>query len=658
MLTMLENQTIPENDNSRKRIWFKCTCGRQKQIMWKNYKTNHTKSCGECRSDKYKIANIINKQWGSLTLNAQQSFPEKVNSKTTILWDCVCGQQKVINIGSVVTGLTKSCGCIRQKPTGRAHIKPILISKSVWLQEIPQLVDDDLPDMWSKAVRRLFKFKCICGNIYVKKFGKWKSTSKCGLCDYQTGDSLIGKEYGNLKIIVVGFATIHKNSDHKVTCECKCGNTKQISLSALNRGQRTCGECNLRSKQWWMAQTFGHLKVYELENDMKLFSEEKIKCVCTCGNICYKEASCLVNGITYTCGSCYERGMKFWQNKPSIVRYSTKSMINKYSLDYLIDYFRGSYIQPLENANALSDYNNFKCLLCGNIFKTKLIWIHESKIISCGCINNKVTKPVMDICDSLGLEFETEFKLNSYKYDIKCQNLLIEYHGLRYHSEFRNTRGIDEKKYLNAINGGYDYMLIYEDEWQYKKDLVLKMIQNKLNINNVIVKLRPKQCEIKITSNREISAFYKEHHYIGSCNSAFNMALMYNNQIVACLSLRKPVRQSNYDFEISRMAQHSEFKVHGVWSFLFSKLKDYDINGRIVTYSDNRLFNGAIYQKLGFKYDGAVRADYYWVKNNKRYHKSNLRKPKGTIITESELRSSQGYKKIYDLGKKRWIIVI
>ena len=61
---------------------------------------------------------------------------------------------------------------------------------------------------------------------------------------------------------------------------------------------------------------------------------------------------------------------------------------------------------------------------------------------------------------------------------------------------------------------------------------------------------------------------------------------------------------------------------------------------------------------MGFKFDGNVTPDYYWIKKQKRFHKSGLRKTKEerlTGLTETQLRGAQGYKKIWDLGKKRWV---
>ena len=68
--------------------------------------------------------------------------------------------------------------------------------------------------------------------------------------------------------------------------------------------------------------------------------------------------------------------------------------------------------------------------------------------------------------------------------------------------------------------------------------------------------------------------------------------------------------------------------------------------------------NIKMYEKIGFKLDGELKPDYYWMRSNKRHHKSGLRKTKEekkSGKTEVEFREAQGYARIWDLGKKRWV---
>jgi predicted acetyltransferase len=106
------------------------------------------------------------------------------------------------------------------------------------------------------------------------------------------------------------------------------------------------------------------------------------------------------------------------------------------------------------------------------------------------------------------------------------------------------------------------------------------------------------------------------------------------------------------------MASDPTYKIHGIWSKLFKKFVTENHPTSVVSFSDNRLFQGSVYEKMGFKFDGVVTPDYYWVKADRRHHKSALRKTnaeKLTGLTETQLRTAQGYEKVWDLGKKRWL---
>jgi flagellar hook-basal body complex protein FliE len=201
---------------------------------------------------------------------------------------------------------------------------------------------------------------------------------------------------------------------------------------------------------------------------------------------------------------------------------------------------------------------------------------------------------------------------------------------------------------------------IFSDEWETKHDIIMSMIKQKLNINAAI-NIRPQKCQIKLISTREANSIYKQYHYIGNITySSYNVGIYYNNVLIAAMSLRKPIRQNcTADWEISRMACNTKYRIHGIWSYIINWLKTNNvISGKLITFSDNRISNGNVYQKMGFTKDGIVRPDYYWVKNSIRYNKSTMRKKdfeKATSKTEHELRTEAGYHKIYDLGKIRWI---
>lgn len=200
--------------------------------------------------------------------------------------------------------------------------------------------------------------------------------------------------------------------------------------------------------------------------------------------------------------------------------------------------------------------------------------------------------------------------------------------------------------------------MIFEDEWVYNREKVESLLKNKLGVIKSQV-IRSSQCEIKIINSREANSFYEQFHYIGKCNPKLSYGVYYNNNLIAAISFSYPTRQSKHQWELVRMVGDSSYRIHGIWSKLLKLFIKEQLPTSIVSFSDNRLFQGSVYEKLGFKFDGNVLPDYYLVKNQKRFHKSALRKKgeeKTSGLTETQLREVQGYKKIWDLGKKRWIL--
>lgn len=663
MIVPKPGQELPKSDYSHAVVLFVCDCGREKSIIWKNYKTNHTKSCGMCQSDKFRPENVIGKQFGKLTI---KHLPQVYNSKTKVDWECDCGNIKAIAIGSVVNGLTQSCGC----GTGKQQFKrprSSPIPKSQWLQSIPELIDTHLPDQWCAGSSILATFKCRCGSLYTRRFSKWKQSSTCGNCNKVQISSLNGSKFGKLKVVDDRDIVVHKSGGTKIKVVCDCGVTKSVALGSLVRGTTTtCGTCNLKQPEWWLSQKFGNLTVQSLHHAVKLRSEEKLQCICTCGNVIECAAGALTSGRKRTCGECYHKAYEWWHTKESPFHSGTISLKSKYNHEYLLSYFDGSFLEPLHGVDSGNERLAVKCKLCGRTFKTKLSWIWHSKICSCGCLHHgsKYNSQIGHWLTSLGfnaLYGDKEHKIDNYKLDvlIPSKNVAIELHGLRYH---RHTHKKDLAKFQTCLAKGITMLIIYEDEWRLKQSIFKNLILSRLQAVSPAFKLRPSQCSIRLVSQTDANHLYNRYHYIGGTNSQFNIGVHYQDNLVACMSIRRPSRQNAGDYEISRMVCANDVRVHGIWSYLLSWIKNNNIiKGRLVTYSDNRLSDGGVYKAMGMQRTDSVRPDYYWVKNNKRYHKSALRKTAEERLsgkTETQLRTAQGYFKIYDYGKLKWEIVI
>lgn len=78
----------------------------------------------------------------------------------------------------------------------------------------------------------------------------------------------------------------------------------------------------------------------------------------------------------------------------------------------------------------------------------------------------------------------------------------------------------------------------------------------------------------------------------------------------------------------------------------------------IFSYADRRWSVGDLYKKIGFEYVGDTKPSYWYFNNNMdRIHRFNLRKRADEPInkTELELRSSQGYHRIWDCGNLKFV---
>lgn len=88
---------------------------------------------------------------------------------------------------------------------------------------------------------------------------------------------------------------------------------------------------------------------------------------------------------------------------------------------------------------------------------------------------------------------------------------------------------------------------------------------------------------------------------------------------------------------------------------------------KIVTFSDNQVSDGGLYEKLGFSKDKDLLPDYKYLVDEERIHKFNYRinrfKKDPTLIykeglTERELAEINGLERVWDCGKTRWVMEV
>jgi len=556
-------------------------------------------------------------------------------------FDCSCGHDNVLKCWSkVIRGHTKTCGKCNLLTAD--HFKNTKYGKLTMRD----------PHDFTRGSNKKVWWICDCGNqTFIQVNVVTRSGIKsCGKCNVLTKEHFEFKKYYKLRM--KDPISIHSGSGQKVWWVCDCG--KEVFLSVIDVTRfhaKSCGKCSVLSKTHWETTKFGRLRLAD-PIDLCVYSNKKVWWICDCGNRVCCIVQNVVRGRTSSCGRCRQNIDNWYaQNKNAIKQLKTPIDPTQIPQDGLVS---------LDVIDKMRKPFRAICGSCGSEYEPRWEKIKLGISLTCGCSTNRISsaqKEIANFIESLGLKVKLEHQVGSLVYDIfiSSNNLLIEYNGLRWHSQ-NQSKSRDKTKYQNAIHAGFKYVMIFEDEWLSNKQKVEQLLKNRLNLN-VCVSVKPSKCDIRKIKSNETDRFYQIYHYIGTVKAKINYGVFYDGKLIACVSFKKPTRQSKRDWELVRMTSDPNYRVHGIWSKLI-KLFTCEYSGSIVSFSDNRLFSGIVYQKMGFKFDGEVPPDYYWVKGNKRYHKSGLRKTrheKTLGLTETQLREAQGYRRIWDLGKKRWV---
>lgn len=143
-----------------------------------------------------KIKDLTGKQFGELTVLFRT---DKRTSDRRVIWvcQCSCGNIVEVNSHSLITGNTKSCGCLFKQHLNKMHRDNIINLSQQRFGKLIALEPTD--ERCGSSV--IWKCKCDCGNIcYVSSIHlKDNSTISCG-CALSRGEALIQKILSELNI--------------------------------------------------------------------------------------------------------------------------------------------------------------------------------------------------------------------------------------------------------------------------------------------------------------------------------------------------------------------------------------------------------------------------------------------------------------------------
>jgi hypothetical protein len=216
-----------------------------------------------------------------------------------------------------------------------------------------------------------------------------------------------------------------------------------------------------------------------------------------------------------------------------------------------------------------------------------------------------------------------------------------------------------------AEASGIRILHIFEDEWLQRGAAVKSLIAQALGVQ-ATRKVFARRCRVSEVSAVVAGEFYETYHIQGATTSSRFLGLYLGEELLAVLGVafrgtKRGSRAGGFIAEITRYA--TSCHLLGGFSKL---LKAFSVRNptikRLVTFSDDRVFTGKMYSTVGFTCVAKLRPDYFYVKNGRRVHKSNLQKSRvrssgllyDATMTEFQLAEMNGYHRVYDCGKTRW----
>lgn len=285
----------------------------------------------------------------------------------------------------------------------------------------------------------------------------------------------------------------------------------------------------------------------------------------------------------------------------------------------------------------------------------------------CSYCGNNMSKMEDEICnflDAIGEKYERNNRtiLNGSEIDIFIPDKLIgiECDGLKWHSEEFKPNNYHLEKTDKCLEKGIRLIHIFEDEWEFKKEIIKDKISSMLGKTKQ--KIYARNCLIKIPTIEEKRNFLNSNHIQGDVSDSIHIGLYYNDKLMSMMTFGKPRvnmgHKNNCDnqYELLRYCTLLNTNViGGAGKLLKYFIKNYSPN-EIISYCDRRFSVGNLYEKIGFKLNHTSLPNYYYIVGNNRKNRFKFRKSElikdgfDKNKSEHEIMLERKIYRIYDCG--------
>jgi hypothetical protein len=247
-------------------------------------------------------------------------------------------------------------------------------------------------------------------------------------------------------------------------------------------------------------------------------------------------------------------------------------------------------------------------------------------------------------------------------------NIAIEYNGALWHSERYQTDKLrSNNKRLQCKSMGVRLLNLCSS---IPLKLCLSIVANAVGINNESYHAR--KCEVIHTDSDSMEQLFIDTHVQGSVTGCHMVGLKHNGVIVAAMafsmvSSERGTKFNSHRWELRRFASYG--RVAGGASKLLKAFISATPECReVISYSDNSIFDGSMYEALGFKLLHETQPDYKYTRNGQRvihkstFQRSRLAKNRNFVfdpnLSERENCYNNKWYRIWDCGKKKWSMMV
>ena len=217
-------------------------------------------------------------------------------------------------------------------------------------------------------------------------------------------------------------------------------------------------------------------------------------------------------------------------------------------------------------------------------------------------------------------------------------NIGFEYNGAYWHSTKFHGKEYHLEKQTAFKKAGIQVYFLDSADWEDSGKRSILEARITYILGQVKQSIYARKTEVVYPSVKEEKDFLTKNHIQGYAISSYRIGLSYQGELVGLLTFVKPRRTTNSlqegdvtKLELLRYSTRIDSNLIGGFSRLLkNSIKDikelFPQVKQILTYSDNSLSVGNLYEQTGFTYIRTSEPSYYYVLNGKKYNRYSFRK--------------------------------